>query len=279
MSDEIRATVRDQASKASIQRLWKHTVSIVNGVRIPGTDPTTNRRADGEQFGSGCAARWGKQHLIVTAEHVLRDAEVSDLRVFSYPGTFQYRAAADLRKEDVVDAVPLRADKVVIQRCEWDDLALILLEPNDVGEHVEFFDLRNDWIDPAEGEPVHCFGFPADGNVPWEIFMIGNKEERTVAVYPSTFDGLVTYSPSFLPGKFDPELHYLVPFAQVREGKHPKGYSGGGAWWESDQPQLIWRPNYKFAGICTDCYKGGAFEQIVKASVVRRFVGEVLGQL
>src|SRR5271166_1928498 len=128
MSDEIRAIVLDQAGNASIQRLWKHTVSIVNGVRIRGTDPTTNRRADGEQFGSGCAGRWGKQHVILTAEHVLRNAEVSDLRVFSYPGTFQYRAAADLRKEDVVDAVPMPADKAVIYRCEWDDLALIVVQ-------------------------------------------------------------------------------------------------------------------------------------------------------
>jgi hypothetical protein len=279
MSDEIRAILRDQAGKASIQRLWKHTVSIVNGVRISGTDPITKRRADGEQFGSGCAALWGKQHLILTAEHVLQGAEVSDLRVFSYPGAFQYRPAADLRKEDVVDAVPLRADNAVIHRCGWDDLALIVVEPDDIGENVEFFDLGNDWIDPAEGEPVHCFGFPSDSHVPWESFMVGNKEERTVAVYPGTFDGIVTYSPKFLSRKFDPERHYLVPFTQVNEGKHPEGYSGGGAWWESDQPDLIWRPNYKFAGICTSCYQDGAFEQVVKASAVRRFVEEVLGQL
>ena len=109
--------------------------------------------------------------------------------------------------------------------------------------------------------------------------MVGNKEERTVAVYPGTFDGVVTYSPKFLPGKFDSERHYLVPFAQASEGKHPEGYSGGGAWWESDRTDLIWRPKYKFAGICTSCYKAWAFEQIVKASVVRRFVEEVLGPL
>lgn len=138
MSDEIRAVLRDQAGKASIQRLWKHTVSIVNGIRIAGTDPTSNRRADGEQFGAGCAALWGKQHLILTARHVLQDAEASDLRLFTYPGTFQYRTAHDLRKEDVVDAVPLHADQAGIHRCEWDDLALITVEREDLGEHVEF---------------------------------------------------------------------------------------------------------------------------------------------
>lgn len=277
MSDDVHAILRDQAGKASIQRLWKHTVSIVNGVRVVGTDPATNRRADGEEFGSGCVARSGKQHVILTAKHVLRNAKAGDLRIFSYPGAFRYRAAEDLRKEDVVDAVPLRADRSVIYRCDWDDLALIVVEPDQLGEHVEFFDLNNDCIDPAEGEPVHCFGFPADSYVPWETFMVGNKEERTVAVYPGTFDGVVTYSPKFLPSEFEPDRHYLVPFAGATEGKHPEGYSGGGAWWESDQPELIWRANYKFAGICTSCYRAGSYEQIVRASAVRRFVEETLG--
>jgi hypothetical protein len=205
--------------------------------------------------------------------------EASDLRVFSYPGAIKYRAARDLRKEDVVDAVPLRAEQARIHRCEWDDLALIAVEKDALAEHVEFFDLATDSIDPAEGEPVHCFGFPSDSHVPWEAFMVGDKEERTVAVYPGTFDGIVTYSPKFLPRDFTPERHYLVAFAQVTEGRHPEGYSGGGAWWESDQPEFMWRPHFKFAGICTSCYKEGAFEQIVKASVVQRFVREVLGQL
>lgn len=81
--------------------------------------------------------------------HVLQDAQASDLRVSSYPGAFKYRAATDLRKEDVVDAIPLRADRSRIHRCEWDDLALIAVERDDLGEHVEFFDLFTDSIDPA----------------------------------------------------------------------------------------------------------------------------------
>jgi hypothetical protein len=40
---------------------------------------------------------------------------------------------------------------------------------------------------------------------------------------------------------------------------------------ESDQPQKIWKPNLVFARIRTSCDKGGAIEQIVKASAVRRF--------
>jgi hypothetical protein len=48
-------------------------------------------------------------------------------------------------------------------------------------------------------------------------------------------------------------------------------------WWESDQKQTVWRPNFKFAGICTACYKRGSVVQVVKASVVRRFLEEVFG--
>jgi hypothetical protein len=277
MSD-TRAILQKKSGEASLHRLWIHTVAIVNGIRVVGKDPTSNRLADGEEFGSGCAARWGKHHFILTAKHVLRDAKPTDLRIFCCPsGGLEYRAPADLRKQDVVDAVPIAEQNAAIHRCEWEDLALMTTIPKAVGQYVEFFDLAKDWIDPPEGERVHCFGFPSDGSIPWEIRMIGNKEERQLAVYPGLFDGAVTLSPKFITNDFDPDIHYLIPFEEAAKGKHPRGYSGAAAWWESDQQQLVWRPNFKFAGICTSCYKNGSIEQVVKASVVRRFVEEVLG--
>ena len=49
------------------------------------------------------------------------------------------------------------------------------------------------------------------------------------------------------------------------------------AWWESDQPQVVWKSNFKFAGICTHCYKDGVVERIVKASAARLFLEEIFG--
>jgi hypothetical protein len=80
--------------------------------------------------------------------------------------------------------------------------------------------------------------------------------------------------------KFSPDLHYLIPFTDAAKGKHPRGYSGAAVWWESNEPQIVWRPTFKFAGICTRCYyPDGIVEQVVKASIVRRFVEEVFGKI
>ncbi len=56
---------------------------------------------------------------------------------------------------------------------------------------------------------------------------------------------------------------------------YPRGISDAAMWWESDQKQIIWRPHFKFAGVCTACYKRGTVVQVVKASVVRRFLEKV----
>jgi hypothetical protein len=47
--------------------------------------------------------------------------------------------------------------------------------------------------------------------------------------------------------------------------------------WRPPDPQQVWRPNVKFAGVCTHAYKKGTVERIVKASAVRRFLEEELG--
>ena len=39
----------------------------------------------------------------------------------------------------------------------------------------------------------------------------------------------------------------------------------------------LWAVRVRFSGICTCCYRDGSIEQIVKASVVRRFLEEVFG--
>jgi hypothetical protein len=121
-----------------------------------------------------------------------------------------YRAPKDLRKQDVVDAIPVTEQSSVIHRCEWEDLAIITTTPNSVGEYVEFFDVAKNWIDPPGGERVHCFGFPADGSIPWAAEIIGDKVERHLAIYPGVFDGPVIPLPNFKTTDFDPDRHYLI---------------------------------------------------------------------
>jgi hypothetical protein len=272
--------LRKQGAEAIIHRLWIHTVAVVNTLRVVGTDPATGRRADAEEYGSGCALCWRDHHFILTAKHVLASgAKPGDLRIFWCPsGSLERRSNAELRKQDVVDATPLTGH-ASITRCGWEDLAVFEVDPKAAGQYVEFFDLAKDWIDPPEGERVHCFGFPSDKKIPWETKMISNKEERLLAIRPDAFDGLVKLSPDFSAKAFDPDLHYLIPFEDAAIGRDPHGYSGAATWWESDQHKIVWHADFKFAGTCTHSYKDGSFERVVKASVVRRFIEEVFGSV
>jgi hypothetical protein len=105
---------------------------------------------------------------------------------------------------------------------------------------------------------------------------IKNKRELSNAMRPDIFSGQVLSGPTFAAQGFDPDRHYLVPYNHSIS-QHPGGFSGAAAWCESDQPQVVWKPNFKFSGICTHCYKDGTIERIVKASAVRRFLEEVFG--
>jgi hypothetical protein len=266
--------LQKQASDACLLRVSTHTVGIINSIRTVGFDPITQRRGDGEEAGTGCAGRWGDHHFIITASHVLHSgAKPSDLRIFWRPsGAIERIADADLRPKDIADGVPIRDPNAAIHHCKWEDLAVITIDPTEAGEYTEFADIENNWIDPLEKEVVHCCGFPIDKHILVGSRWVGTKEERDIAIRPDMFSGEVYSTPNFLSDDYDPARHYLVPYDHP---KHPKGFSGAAAWWESDQHKQVWKPDFKFGGICTSCYKNGTVEQIVRASVVRRFLQEV----
>lgn len=273
-------TIEEQSKYASINRLGTHAVGIVNGVRTVGYDPTTRKQGDTEEPGTGCAGRWGGHHFILTAKHVVEKAELRDLRFFCNPSSrVEDQPLSNLRERDIVEALPLDDQNAAIHRCKWEDLAVIVTIPKAV-PNIEFFDSMNEWIDPPTSEKVHCIGFPSDSGQIVQKKMVGSKEERTIVLYATFFSATVLPLPTerelkFTFTDFDTDRHYLVPYDDAARGKHPRGISGAAMWWESHQKEIIWRPNFKFAGVCTASFKSGTVVQVVKASVVRRFLEEV----
>jgi hypothetical protein len=184
----------------------------------------------------------------------------------------------------VEDAVPIADPNAQIYRCTWEDLAIITLSPEHAGQYTEFFDIGREWIDPPEGHVVHCCGYPRDRGAFLEKRNVGDKEEHSIGISPYLFDGQVLPSPTedelkFKITSFNLERHYLMPFKDAEDGRHPGGYSGAATWWENPTEGLVWTPRFKFAGICSCCYEKGSKEQVIKASVVRRFLHEVFGPL
>ena len=177
--------------------------------------------------------------------------------------------------------MPVDRERVTIHRCDWEDLALLAGPPESFPVR-EFFDAKTEWLDPGVGEVLHCIGFPTDSGFVCEKKKFGERDEWTIAVYPSLFSASVLPHPTendlkYKITAFNQDRHFLVPLDGAATGKRPHGISGAAVWWESDQMRAIWRPDFKFAGVCVCCYNRGAVLQIVRASVVRRFLQEVFG--
>ncbi len=172
-----RVAIRDEAVKASMNRLRKHSVGIINSIRKIGTIRHLNRRGDGEGFGTGCASRWGRHRFVLTAAHVFEEANASDLRLFWCPGgDLGPRNSFVPKRDEVLDGTPLESASAVIHRCGWEDLAVVVIDDNVPTAHTEFFDIHEDWIDPENDERVHSFGFPSDSAIPWERTMMGKRK-------------------------------------------------------------------------------------------------------
>jgi hypothetical protein len=272
----------DQSADACMRHVLQHTAAIVNTVRAFGTDPATGLRADSEVPGTGTPMKWGERHFILSAAHVFEKAAPEDLRVFTYatlPTT--YKPQESLTPADIVDGVPLN-DASVIHRCKWEDLAIVTVAAAQF-PGVEFIEPEKHWTDPPAGEPVHCCGFPTDHSFRVNHRVVGpSRDEVDVAVWPTTFSSSVLAFPSPDEVKFhydhlDPDLHYVMPYDGAGVTKHPAGVSGAAVWWKNNKKEMIWRPDFRFAGTATHCHKKGSIVRVVKASVVRRFLDELFG--
>ncbi len=272
--------IESHQNTAALERLWSHTVAITNtALTSHGTDPQTGLPAREEETpGTGVAAVWGKQHLILTAKHVVEQARVEDLRFFvRQKGELKTQHASEVTMQDALEPVPLNDLHAKIHRCEHEDLAAVTLRADALGTLLEFFDASS-WIDPPEGETVFGVGYPCSYGVIRNGNPVGSVIQKSVILCPMPFNGIVQPSTSGHAFRdFDPKRHYLIPYEHGRAGKHPKGISGA-AWVQSDERQQVWSAKYTFAGLCTSCYRDGTVEQIVKASVVQEFLAQTFGQ-
>jgi hypothetical protein len=273
-----------QASRAGIHHLIRRTVGVINQIRVP-----AGPKRDSEVSGTGSIVAWNGQRVVLTAKHVLDNVtSPADLRIAAFhDAKVTFKERVNVTKEDSDAGIVLGPDSN-IHLCGWEDIAVVTI-PGPAFDGSEPVDIENEWADPPENEIVIGTGFPTDNHVEIDQTQIGNRTEIGIGLIPITFHGPILPLPTDYDLKFhitdhDSARHYLVPYEST-SSTHPAGVSGAAIWWEPESKEVpvVWTPHLHFAGMCLAVYmKGyshrrGPVIQVIKASVVRRFLEETFG--
>jgi hypothetical protein len=200
------------AEDAAKERLWSHTVGIENGALIRrGIDPATGlRTTELSSPGTGVAGVWGRYHFVLTAKHVLDQAQIKDLKFFvRNVGELKTKHVSEVKLNDGVVAAPLGDSEAAMHRCDWEDLALLSIEPDALVPSLEFFDIAASWVDPSPGERVVGIGYPVSTGVQFQQ-RVGNALRKAVLLTPALFSGEV------LPRPTENELRFKFPSCESR---------------------------------------------------------------
>jgi len=282
---DVTDPVEVHALDAIINRMWSHTLGVVNEKRRVRT-LSDGRELGEEQPGTGSVIRWGQHHCLLTAQHVISDAAASDLRFFFRPaGTLDRKSREDIEREGYVEFHSGWSVEIYnIFRCDWEDIAVLTINPDPKYLNAEFHDFKSGWVDPQEGTNIYCFGFPTHDPLTVEVTRTGDKEQHIRGLSPVVWDSTVTPKPSSLiesysaDNPFNAERHFLAPWNVVDQTMTPHGFSGAATWVSPPiTKEGVWSSNLLYAGMCTLYYPKRKMERMIKASAVVKFLGEALG--
>jgi len=259
-----------EENKAFHEKAWSHVVGIVNLEE----QIDEHKRERWEGIGTGGAYRWRNTQIVLTAKHVVKDADVSDV-------AFLPRTGSSLGWEHPgkINGMSARVCGIIkeIVCCPWEDLAALVL--NDEGArrlNVDFCELprrfSSDTTVSTDGS-VLIIGFPVDQA--FEVSRARTPGHTTISLgCPcESFWGEIVKEPErILDSSYDPERHLLIRFEPASQGLRPHGYSGATVWCDRRSTGGIWTPEPLLLGIQTHAYVKSGLVRAVRASSIRRFV-------
>lgn len=180
------------------ERVAWHTVLLVNSVRSEATS-ANGQVLSSEVVGVGTACSWKGKDLILTARHVLDGAGPPDLRFFLRPtGVISWNTRPS--QVPVSQTTLLKVEGLA--RCQFEDLACVILGKNDYSGRLEFTELPAAFDEvPPSGGGTLIFGSPTDqalvvaeglqtGGIPLARFgnaaerLLGRSRRRDTEVFP-----------------------------------------------------------------------------------------------
>lgn len=221
----------------------------------------------GRGIATGIAIVWRDHYLILTAYHVIQGNRPGDFSLMFRPqGSLIHAEPSEMPGRRDVALLPRQ--HVSVTRIQFNvnlDLGFLEVSPDLAAHHrVRFFKLDSSDEAPSVGSTVVVRGYPSDIASP--------TGEGDRLVFASGFPGQVADKPR--PHRFDPGREFLLKFPLAEAGKHARGFSGAGAWFQKD-PTAVWHPNLRLAGVCTHYYARSGLLSFVKSQFVLRFLRSV----
>jgi hypothetical protein len=277
--------IETEATKAIFNRIWLHTVGIVNESkkeRQVGELPD-GRRVEEAPPGTASLIQWGAHCCILTAGHVVQSADANELKFFVGRNSLKEQSRQEVEKQGYVQAYPPNSMEIrSIERCPWEDMAVLTVAPKHIP--AELHKLKSAWADPQVGTIIQSLGFPTYNPLPLGIKQAGEREERTIGLTPTAWEGMVVPPPPpweesyFIDYPYDSEKHFLTEWKPTDPHMGLKGFSGAAAWSLTSIPSgELWSTKLLFAGMCTHYYPGKKLGRMIRASVVVKFLEEALG--
>lgn len=260
--------------KAFHAKAWAHVLGVVNLKEVVSEQAHTRW----EGMGTGCACLWRNTTLVLTAKHVLEEAQPRDIAFLPRSGTV-LRWDQPGQIEGMVERVTIGIERIV--RCQWEDLAAIVLAGDGLDRlNIEFCGvpkrLARDQTANGPGS-VLIIGYPFD-----QTFVASEHRQfegvaKLLACPCDSFWGELVATPEQTLGSdYDPERHLLVRFEPGRHGSRPHGYSGAAVWCDPVRQGPIWTPDPLILGLQTHGYPRAGLIRAVRASSIRSFLEESL---
>jgi hypothetical protein len=263
-----------EENKAFQEKAWSHTLGIVNRKGVVSEDERTRS----ELIGTGCACLWRRRKLVLTAKHVLGRCGTADIAFLPRVGnSLGWDAPGEI--QGIAERVVVGVEGIV--RCQWEDLAAILLKPDQLEPlNVEFCELPRrlalDQTVKGEGS-VLLIGYPVDQTFEVSESKHGNHTTKWMGCPSDSFWGELVGSPECsLDSSYDPDCHVLIRFQPSKGGSKPHGYSGAAVWCDPTRRGAVWTANPILLGVETCAYQKSALVRAVRARMVRQFLEESL---
>ncbi len=260
-------------NRAFVERIAWYAVGVVSLLAY--VDHQNKKMAD--VLGTGTACTWKGHSVILTAEHVVAEAEPDSLAfLLRVDDAINWEGTG--KPEIVVPRVSLPVESIV--RCKEHDLAAIVLRANDLaGFRMQFCELPKQLAQSRTLKrkgSLLLLGYPTDRIIPVAKTQTANAEANYRAVRPTILTGTIAKPPSkALSSQYDPERDVLINYEPSDPKMKPHGFSGAAVWKDrAKRSGHVWTADPMIFGMQTRAFMTSRLLQVVGAPAINKFLQE-----